>query len=471
MVNGSTRDRRWDFDRHRYEQIVSTAIAAVKGGDRAQARQLLQKAIAMDPGDVRPWLWLSGTTDDLTEQREYLEHAVAAEPGNMAARRGLVMLAKKLDGKELLEIGEQVEARSPQDPEEAQVEQNYLCAQCGGRLRFDVELHDLKCEHCGAIQVIEAHRPEKDVGQVLDFVLPTISGHRWSEAQHRLGCEQCGAITLVPTGESMHHCPYCGSSHLLETQESEELIDPSLIGLVKLTEDEVLHLLQDWLGSGFYIPDDLKKKVQTSALRMAYYPFWTFDGTLEVRWMCEVNVGSGRAPSWVSRDGYEFENFDDILVSGVKALPQKHLQAIYPFELDELVEFQPEYLAGCSAVSYDISLAKASLKAREKVARKVRDEIYQRVEIGREKRNVRTGAMNWSGMTFKYLLLPIWVGNFVYKQKEYRILINAQTGKIGGEKPVDRFKVFAVMIGSVLVFLTLVLLMILMGLIFGLITL
>ena len=47
-------------------------------------------------------------------------------------------------------------------------------------------------------------------------------------------------------------------------------------------------------------------------------------------------------------------------------------------------------------------------------------------------------------MTFKYVLLPIWTGGYRYQGKEYRILINGQTGKVSGEKPRDLLKTAAI---------------------------
>jgi hypothetical protein len=46
-------------------------------------------------------------------------------------------------------------------------------------------------------------------------------------------------------------------------------------------------------------------------------------------------------------------------------------------------------------------------------------------------------------MTFKLALLPLWIGSYHYRGKNYRLLVNGQTGKVGGEKPTDSIKVAA----------------------------
>ena len=84
-----TRSKRYrkSFEQQQYEELLSSGIAAQKSGDRDQARNYLDRATEILPADARAWLWLSATTDDLNEQREYLEIALAADPTNSAAKR------------------------------------------------------------------------------------------------------------------------------------------------------------------------------------------------------------------------------------------------------------------------------------------------------------------------------------------------------------------------------------------------
>jgi DNA-directed RNA polymerase subunit RPC12/RpoP len=432
--------RRLDFDELQYDQIVSVGIAAAKSGEREQARTLLFKATEMKPDDTRPWLWLSSTTDDLAEQREYLEQALATDPNSSAARRGLVLLSEKLERSRLLEVGQGVQARQPQQAEEATAAQVYLCPQCGGSLKFQAEQQKLQCDFCGYVQEMDAQPAGGEVEQVLDFVLPTTRGHRWAEAQHNLACERCGAWNMLPVGQTAGECAYCGSRQLIESAESRELVDPHAICLAAFDQEAARRHTKDWLRRGWFAPDDLIKLARTSALRPAYYPFWAFDGTLEMNWSCEINEGTSRNPVWARRDGVEFEMFDDVTVAGLRLLKPEELARIEPFDLKKAVEFEPEYLAGWVSMTYDLPLADASLKARESVAQKLRRELRNRVLLGREKRNLQSGGVNWSGQTFKLVLLPLWVGTYNYRNKRYRVLVNGQTGKVGGEKPRDDLK-------------------------------
>jgi hypothetical protein len=210
---------------------------------------------------------------------------------------------------------------------------------------------------------------------------------------------------------------------------------------VQIDQKTAASQIKAWLGKGLTAPDDLSVESTNLQIELAYYPFWTFDGFLEYPWVGEVNVGSNNHPRWVTRSGSDFKIFDDVLVPGLTALEPSELSEIEPFKLKEVIEFKPEFLAGWAALSYNIPLAAASLKAREIVLKQVREDMESCVEPGRQKRNIRIGAGKWSGLTYKYALLPIWIGRYHYRGSDYIVLVNGQTGKVGGSKPQDIVKV------------------------------
>lgn len=428
-----------------FEEVLRDGVSAAKSGQRSLAQRLLTRATLLNSADARPYLWLSATTDDLKEQREYLEQAVACDPNNVSARRGLAILTGKIDATRLMAEGAALEPALAGGESEAQ-SQSFQCPQCGGRMSFSVQLGLLKCEYCGYVKIEDQSKPTDSrllddwAEQVLEFVMPTTRGHRWAEAQHRLSCEHCGAVSLLAPGERATQCAYCGSNQLIDSTETAELVDPQAIALMKIEEQQATQRVKDWLGRGVFAPDNLRIAHRGLRLRPAYYSFWAFDGTLEARWACEVSEGSGRYKRWVPVNGVEAQFFTDVLVPGVRTLTWNELEGIEPFDLVNLEEFKPEYLAGWPAIIYDRSLSDASLLARERVMKKMRSQVYDTIMVGRDKRNIQISGSNWSGMTFKHILLPVWIGTYHYKGQEYHLLVNGQTGKVGGVKPRDTVK-------------------------------
>lgn len=70
-------------------------IAALRGGDRAQARTLLTAALKENPNDAAAWLWLTGALDTDEERIHCLRQVLRIEPNNNAAARGLAQVLER----------------------------------------------------------------------------------------------------------------------------------------------------------------------------------------------------------------------------------------------------------------------------------------------------------------------------------------------------------------------------------------
>ena len=70
-------------------------------------------------------------------------------------------------------------------------------------------------------------------------------------------------------------------------------------------------------------------------------------------------------------------------------------------------------------------------------------------------RNFQITGHDFTGETFRLALLPVWLGAYHYGGKVFQVLINGQTGKVAGDKPVDQVKVAAVIAGAFFVLLLL----------------
>ncbi len=434
-----------------YNTILWEGIRAAKDGSKNLAWVLLNQATQLNPFDATPWMWLTEATDDPVEKEEYLEKALALDPGNIAVRRGLEKIKIKrgsLDEPPAFNADEVSHRTHTVDPVVASAKRIFSCPGCGGPMDFNLQTNTLTCLYCGLAQVVE-ERSAADDEQVMARVLPTEQGHLWAAAQHKMVCGKCGANSLWPPGQTAAECPYCGSRQLLQSEEIEDLIDPQGIAVMQIDESQAAENIVQWLGKGWTTPDDLKESARKSLLRPAYYPFWTFDGTLEVQWSCYVNESNRDNQNWAERTGVEFELFDDVLIPGLKSMKFSRLRKMGKFYLKDVVDFKLDYLAGWPALTYDRSLADATLLAREQIVRKVRRELNFRVLPGIQKRDIQTGRVNWQAMTFKLVLLPVWIGEYRYKGKSFSILVNGQTGHVAGEKPKDTFLVIGILISII----------------------
>jgi DNA-directed RNA polymerase subunit RPC12/RpoP len=448
-------------EEHDFEQLIQDAITAVKQGDRSRAVKLFEEAAMIDDTDVRIWIWMSATTDDLEERRKYLEHAVSLDPSNETARRGLSFVEAKLTQPPPAPAPE---APAVVSPAPATIKQaagkTYTCPNCGATISYAAQDTVLVCQFCGFTRKVneEVVRDSKD--QATEQASPAAPPQRWADHQSKVTCEQCGVVILLPAGQTADSCPYCSSNRFTPAPSLQDMADPQVIGLFKIDPDGAAGHIRDWLGKGLLSPDNLAAEHAGMQLHPAYYPFWLFEGRLEIPWFGDVNMGTTRQPQWEAHGGNHFEDFKDVLIPGLRKLSASVMAGIAPFNLDDLVVFSAEQLADGMALIYDTPVADASIAAREKVIQRVLRSITRLVEPSHAKRNFSTGEAKWSDLSSKLALLPIYTGNYFFQGKHYRLLVNGQTGKVGGKKPVDRLKlVMFVVIGFILLVVLLVILL------------
>lgn len=70
-------------------QFLQQGIAAAKAKQNEQARELLQNAIRLDPGNETAWLWLSSVAKDQKERVFCLQQILQINPANEMALKGL----------------------------------------------------------------------------------------------------------------------------------------------------------------------------------------------------------------------------------------------------------------------------------------------------------------------------------------------------------------------------------------------
>src|SRR5262245_52604329 len=74
------------------QQLLAQGIEAVKAGNRPRAREVLARAIQLNPADERVWLWMSGAVETDHDRQRCLERVLQLNPRNEAAQRGLAAI-------------------------------------------------------------------------------------------------------------------------------------------------------------------------------------------------------------------------------------------------------------------------------------------------------------------------------------------------------------------------------------------
>ncbi|MGN1096073.1 MAG: hypothetical protein ACI4QR_06760, partial [Eubacteriales bacterium] len=111
------------------------------------------------------------------------------------------------------------------------------------------------------------------------------------------------------------------------------------------------------------------------------------------------------------------------------------------------------YVAGFASERYSVGLKAAWEKAKNFIKNRLFSNIERKISSQYatnhvDSLNVKTSYRN---ITYKYLMLPVWISSFTYKGKIYQFMVNGQTGKVSGKAPISPLRVaIAVLIGIAL---------------------
>ncbi len=346
-------------------------------------------------------------------------------------------------------------------------EHRFPCESCGSDLRFEPDAGQLTCDHCGNTQIIEGSgfrlHPirEMDLKSGLAADLPDAE-----MTQARVtSCPNCAAQIAFEGVDHATECPFCATPVVTDTGLLQQ-IKPQAVLPFAMTEEVARDALSDWLGRRWFAPNGLQKYARKGR-RMdgIYVPYWTFDAQTKSNYVGErgtvyyetqtvmrdgkrhqIRVAKVR---WTRARGRVARFFDDVLVLASVSLPKKYTDALEPWDLSALEPYAPEFLAGFRAEAYAVPLEDGFAQASGYMDRMIERDV--KFDIGGDRQRVHDIQTKASGLTFKHVLLPVWLAAYKYRGRTFRFVVNGRTGRVQGERPYSAVKIFFAVVLAVLI--------------------
>jgi len=367
-------------------------------------------------------------------------------------------------------------------------EHRFPCGQCGASLTFQPGQRELVCDWCGhrqtigpgparapgrqpddsgddpALQWSEGRRPpgaalrEIPLDQGLDLYrgAPEIV-----QTVRTLSCPNCGAQVDLEDDHHAGACPFCATPVVTDTGPTRR-IRPQGVVPFALTEAQARAAMTAWLGRLWFAPSGLTAYARKDRrLAGVYSPFWTFDADSESGYRGQrgdayyvmvqdtqtVN-GQTRTVSrqerrirWTPVSGRVARQFNDVVIPASTALPPAFSEAMKPWDLTALADYDPAFLSGFQAEGYTVALSDGHAAARRQMAQVIHQDA--RRSIGGAEQRLDHVESRFANETFKHVLLPIWAAAYRYNGKSYRFVVNGQTGAVMGERPWSAWKIAA----------------------------
>ncbi|MFN0204418.1 MAG: hypothetical protein ACKVTZ_23065 [Bacteroidia bacterium] len=341
------------------------------------------------------------------------------------------------------------------------------CPNCGSKeISYSADTQQLACAHCrhswalpkGRDKIVERHLGD---GFNIDE-LPRGFGLD----QKLIKCKSCGSNTAVETKQVNTSCPFCGSTSVNEEAMKTNVIQPVGVLPFTISHKKALDMFKAWIGEGWFHPNDLGEIARLDKIRGIYLPFWTYDAFTESSWTAEAGYyyyetetytdSEGRRQTrqvqkvrWVPTSGYYEYFFDDVLIVASKGLPQDVLDKINDFKLEKIVNYDSQYLMGWDCEVYQMDLKEGFKRADKRMDESLYALCSKQVP-GDTQRYLQVSSRK-SALTFKHILLPIWIAAYTYNGKIYQFVVNGQTGSITGEKPYSTVKIFFAILAAIII--------------------
>ena len=219
-----------------------------------------------------------------------------------------------------------------------------------------------------------------------------------------------------------------------------------------------------WIKKRWLAPSELKHLYQQGGFQGIYIPYWTFDANASCDYIGEGgrdrkvkskdedgNEVTKIETDWYQVSGHINNFFDDIQIAASVRYKKGFFKGIEPFNFKELKAYSPDYISGYLSENYSIDLETGHNEAVKKMNSELTSMAGR--EIRKEYDHARNIKVNskFYNETYKNLLLPIYATSYSYKNKNYNVIINGQTGKIQGDYPKSVAKLIILAIVAIII--------------------
>ncbi|MFN8006324.1 MAG: hypothetical protein U0V70_04745 [Terriglobia bacterium] len=352
------------------------------------------------------------------------------------------------------------------DPSASSKVRQYPCPGCSAELVFEPKNGRLTCPYCGREEEIPASASaiqERSYQSYLD-----LKPERFQTVETgvlEVHCQQCGASVVFQPPLVAGHCDFCGSPLVAQPSVPAPVLAPESVLPFAFPQSRAAESIKSWLASRWFAPNSLVHLARQEIVSGVYLPYWTFDAhTLsyyegergDYYWESETysttdeqgrsvtRTRQVRRTAWRPASGQVERWFDDVLIPATRSIPTARVKALEPWDLVQLKPYQGAYLSGFKAQRYQVDPQAGFEEAKQEMSGVISGDI--RRDIGGDEQRIHQVSTSYTAITFKHLLLPVWISAYRFRDQGYQVIVNAQTGEVQGDRPYSPLKIVALVV-------------------------
>ncbi|MCG8652511.1 MAG: hypothetical protein MI861_21910 [Pirellulales bacterium] len=290
--------------------------------------------------------------------------------------------------------------------------------------------------------------------------------------QLEISCQACGANLLVEAHMRTALCPFCASLSIVKRPPASNRPEPEFVVGFVVDQDRAANLVKNWLSkSHFFARSDFKNAVP-EVTRGVYLPAYLYGAIADSEYSASIGENytetetytttdsNGKTVTrtrtvvkteWRSLHGRHSCYVFDVIVTASRGVSNQALEAVEPFDLRALRRYNDSFISGW--------LAEEPSREKQECFRFAHDETVEKVGRmldgfmpGDTHRNLQYRT-ELSQEVIDLVMLPLWTFAVRYADDRppIQILVNGQTGRVGGKVPISAAKVTGVVLFVVLV--------------------
>ena len=336
------------------------------------------------------------------------------------------------------------------------------CPRCGADISYDPSSGKLYCEYCGSysdVNEAELNQYEKAQAQANVQYQKEIQNdinkdedygalNNQDDLYDEFHCSSCGAHLVTDKTTTITRCVFCGSQQMIK-QRLTGRFEPQKILPFKINKDGFIQIYKDFIQKRKLAPKEFKDNPLIVETRGLYVPFYLYNYDI-------TSYGRGQAERRSDKHVYykwfEYQVSEKSLVpiDGSTRLDDSIMATLEPYNLNDLIEFNPVYITGFQAECTDETKESLDRKAENRAVMHSRTALSRILGSYKHKGGFLIADLKKT-VKPEYVLLPIWFVNTNFQNKKYSYAVNGQTGKVVGEIPLSKPKFRAVMAVLILI--------------------
>ncbi len=362
------------------------------------------------------------------------------------------------------------------------------CPNCkASDVTLDIKKGKLRCNYCGTeFEPKEVEGIEKEAKDVKGNIKGSgAKDIKQGEDIITLECGGCGAKVVINTNETNNaRCHWCRSILSINSQIDNGAI-PDLVLPFKLTKEEAKKNIEEFVSTRkFYAHPKFIQEFNTTNIMGVYFPYFIIDcnahaifsgagGHVARRYTITKGSGDDKKEETVydidfynvtrdfdiAIDDLSIESSKDKLDKNSKDKTTNVINAIMPFDTENCVKYESNYLEGFTSERRDINTDIVDKKIDQSLVDIARYAINPDLKYYDSGVRWDNEELQIKGKQVLSAYLPVWLYSYQdSKNVLHYVAVNARTGETMGSVPMNKRKLGLIAFAIDFIILALVLL-------------